>query len=95
MPVGKKKNIRPNPATLRFGSVSAEELTDLAGKFDMYVGDLKALAQAMKEIGLKEVRIDGVTKATRAEKLIREYVDYVEDAINVARRERRRQRTGG
>ena len=81
---------RPHASQLRRGEKSSKDLRLYTETLRKQVGDLLALAQAMDEMELDSVRMDGVMKIDQGLKKIDEFIGKLEYAINEQKREMRR-----
>lgn len=75
---------KPLPAELRYGVKSLKELIAYRERMAKHLAELDAVIERASEIGVKEVRIDGVTKGERADELLRSFIGKVANGVNNA-----------
>ena len=89
-----KRNPAPEPALhaslLRWGEKSPEDLRRYAETLKKQAVELAAMAQAMEELGIASMRMDGVKKADQGLLKVDEFIGKLEYALNQKKREMRR-----
>ncbi len=88
--MAKKKKAAVVAAQLRRGEKSPDDIRRQADTLREQVGELLGLAQAMDDLQMETLVVDGVTKIERGVKLVDEFVANLEAAISKEKRQRRR-----
>lgn len=72
-------------AEKRYGTVSADELDQLASRMEDLAAGVRAHAQSMRELQLPEIKIDGATKWDRGVELLADYFGNVTKKLAIAK----------
>lgn len=85
-------NKRKQPAELRYGTVSREDIETFHRIIMESADDLERVGQAMDDSDIDSMKLDGVRKFPRGQQLLTEFVGKLEVAIARARSEARKAR---
>ena len=88
--MAKKKKTPVVAAQLRRGEKTPDDIRRQADTMREQVGELLGLAQAMDDLQMDTLVVDGVTKIERGVKLVDDFVANLEAAISKEKRQRRR-----
>jgi hypothetical protein len=88
--MAKKKKTPVLAAQLRRGEKTSDDIRRQADTMREQVGELLGLAQAMDDLQMDRLVVDGVTKIERGVKLVDDFVANLEAAISKEKRQRRR-----
>lgn len=88
----KKKIVSVPEKADRVGAKTPADLRAYAKKLEGRAGEMLALAEAMRQLGLDSVRVDGNTKADRGLRLIDEFIDRIDVLLRLEQRRQGRER---
>jgi len=78
-------NKQPTASEKRYGSVSADDLDQLAARMEDLAANVRGHANSMRELRLDTIRIDGATKWDRGVELLADYFGNITKRLAVAK----------
>lgn len=80
-PMAKKRTLKKHPSELRWGDKSQRDLKDAADQLRVQVTTLETVADAMVQLDVKTITVDGVTKLQRGIDEIDLFLANLESAV--------------